>query len=236
MRPRLRITLATTVIVASTALSAGQQAPSGPAPQAGRFTAASAGVLVDVVVRDKKGPVMDLNAEDFTVTEDGKPQEVVSFERRMVADTASSGGTTTVSGATPAKPAARRRRLWRWPRPAVAGRPGPRIKAQAFLKNRRPDELTGVFAADQAPDYDDSHDERAEVDAAIEQAAQAVTTQTGKRAAASRHGWITSPGPPWPAPSRQATRPVGRDRAHGAGRRRTRGEGSAGSRRPSSQP
>jgi hypothetical protein len=47
---------------------------------------------VDVVVRDKKGPVMDLNAEDFAITEDGKPQEVVSFERRMVADTASSGG------------------------------------------------------------------------------------------------------------------------------------------------
>jgi hypothetical protein len=49
---------------------------------------------------------MDLNAEDFAITEDGKPQEVVSFERRMVADTASSGGTTTVSGPTPAKPAA----------------------------------------------------------------------------------------------------------------------------------
>ncbi len=129
MRPRLRITLATTVIVASTALSAGQQAPSGPASQAGRFTAASAGVLVDVVVRDKKGPVMDLNAEDFTITEDGKPQEVVSFERRMVADTASSGGTTTMTGAAPAKPAAADA-LDRCAclRPAVAGRPRPGLQ------------------------------------------------------------------------------------------------------------
>jgi hypothetical protein len=102
MRPRLRITLATAVIVAGTALSAGQQAPSAPASQPGRFTAASSGVLVDVIVRDKKGPVMDLNAEDFAITEDGKPQDVVSFERHMVADTASSGGTTTLSGAFPA--------------------------------------------------------------------------------------------------------------------------------------
>jgi len=87
MQRRLKVTLALAVITASTGLFARQQAPAAPASQAGRFTAASAGVLVDVVVRDKKGPVMDLNAEDFTITEDGKPQEVVSFDRRMVADT-----------------------------------------------------------------------------------------------------------------------------------------------------
>ena len=152
MQRRLKVTLALAVITASTGLFAGQQAPATPASQAGRFTAASAGVLVDVVVRDKKGPVMDLNAEDFTITEDGKPQEVVSFERRMVADTASSGGTTTVSGPTPAKPAASTPAIvaLAYDRLSPEGRGLAYKASQAFLKNRRPDELTGVFVVDQA--------------------------------------------------------------------------------------
>src|SRR6476646_7202348 len=152
MRPRLRIPLATAILVAGTVLSAGQQAPSAPAGQPGRFTAASSGVLVDVVVRDKKGPVTDLNAEDFTITEDGKPQDVVSFERHMVADTASSGGTTTVSGATPAKPAASTPAIvaLAYDRLTPEGRGNAYKASQAFLKNRRPDELTGVFVVDQA--------------------------------------------------------------------------------------
>jgi VWFA-related protein len=38
-------------------------------------------VLVDVTVRDHNGnPVRDLRREDFTVTEDNKPQQVLSFE------------------------------------------------------------------------------------------------------------------------------------------------------------
>jgi VWFA-related protein len=37
-------------------------------------------VRVDVIVTDNKGqPVLDLNADDFVVTEDGKPQKVESF-------------------------------------------------------------------------------------------------------------------------------------------------------------
>ena len=38
-------------------------------------------VLVNVTVRDKNGnPVRDLKREDFTVLEDNKPQQVVSFD------------------------------------------------------------------------------------------------------------------------------------------------------------
>jgi VWFA-related protein len=54
------------------------------APQRDRqsFTAATTAILVDVVVRDRKGhPVTDLSAADFEVTEDGLPQKVDSFAR-----------------------------------------------------------------------------------------------------------------------------------------------------------
>jgi hypothetical protein len=38
-------------------------------------------VLVNVTVRDRNGnPVRDLKREDFTVLEDNKPQQVVSFD------------------------------------------------------------------------------------------------------------------------------------------------------------
>jgi VWFA-related protein len=46
------------------------------------FTSAATAILVDVVVRDKKGrPVTDLSAADFQVAEDGVPQKVDSFTR-----------------------------------------------------------------------------------------------------------------------------------------------------------
>jgi len=42
---------------------------------------------VDVVITDKKGtPIRDLKQEDLTVTEDGVPQQIVSFEAVQVAD------------------------------------------------------------------------------------------------------------------------------------------------------
>jgi VWFA-related protein len=46
------------------------------------FTAATTAILVDVVVRDRKGrPVTDLSAADFEVAEDGLPQKVDTFAR-----------------------------------------------------------------------------------------------------------------------------------------------------------
>jgi len=39
----------------------------------------AAGILMDVTVLDKDGhPVTDLKSEDFELTEDGKPQQIVS--------------------------------------------------------------------------------------------------------------------------------------------------------------
>ena len=43
---------------------------------------ATSAVVVDVVARDKKGPVIDLTQADFEVYEDGKLQQIVTFERR----------------------------------------------------------------------------------------------------------------------------------------------------------
>jgi VWFA-related protein len=57
------------------------QSPS-PSPDRQAFTSTATAILVDVVVRDKKGhPVTDLTAADFTVAEDGVPQKVDSFTR-----------------------------------------------------------------------------------------------------------------------------------------------------------
>jgi VWFA-related protein len=51
-------------------------------PDSQSFTAATTAILVDVVVRDRKGrPVTDLSALDFEVMEDGLPQKVDSFAR-----------------------------------------------------------------------------------------------------------------------------------------------------------
>jgi VWFA-related protein len=46
------------------------------------YTSTTTAILVDVVVRDKKGrPVTDLSAADFDVAEDGVPQKVDTFTR-----------------------------------------------------------------------------------------------------------------------------------------------------------
>ena len=45
------------------------------------FRSTSELVLVNVTVRDRNGnPVRDLKREDFTVLEDNKPQQVISFD------------------------------------------------------------------------------------------------------------------------------------------------------------
>ncbi len=79
---------------AQEAIAAGQQTT--------RLRVTTAVVLVNVVVRDKKGnPVSNLKQEDFTVFEDGQKQQVLSFDFENVdaQQTAGAGG-PTVMGAT----------------------------------------------------------------------------------------------------------------------------------------
>src|SRR5260370_15749015 len=60
-------------------------------------------VLVNVVVRDKKGNlVRDLKKEDFTLLEDGKRQNVSTFDFENVDELATAGAAeATLSGAAP---------------------------------------------------------------------------------------------------------------------------------------
>ena len=70
----------------------GQASPAQKATDRPRFGVSTAAVLVDVVVRDKKGvPIAGLTADDFDVFEDGVRQTLISCD--------------AVAGVTPAMPA-----------------------------------------------------------------------------------------------------------------------------------
>lgn len=67
------------VLMTGAAQPAGQARPAQP-PQS--FNSTTTAILVDVVVRDRKGrPVTTLSAEDFEIAEDGVRQKVDSFTR-----------------------------------------------------------------------------------------------------------------------------------------------------------
>ena len=77
------------------------QAP--PAPEVPVFGTSTAAVVVDVVVRDKKGKlVRDLTAADFTVLEDGAPQAIESLR---VVDNAPAAEEAAAGPASCARPA-----------------------------------------------------------------------------------------------------------------------------------
>jgi len=82
-----------------------------PAPEVPVFGSSTAAVVVDVVVRDKKGKlVRDLTAADFTVLEDGAPQSVESvrvMDNGLATEQAAAAPVTpTAAGPPAAAPAA----------------------------------------------------------------------------------------------------------------------------------
>ncbi len=91
-----RTTLGVALLAAAT-LTTGQAGPRAQAPQTGADAPANGQaaspdqppvfrtginfVPVDVIVTDRDGnPVQDLTAEDFVITEDGKPQPIEAFK------------------------------------------------------------------------------------------------------------------------------------------------------------
>ena len=148
------------LLFANTLTLAAQQPPAASGsnqPQTARFGTATSGVVVDVVVRDKRGrPVTNLTATDFEILEDSVRQQVVAFEPytaadvpKTVADAAAEAG---VGGGKTGSP----RRLAEGP-PIIAlawDRLNPEARAIAHKAARRliqtkaPGELVGVFLTD----------------------------------------------------------------------------------------
>ena len=103
-----RIHACVVVVLLSIAVGlGGQQTTPPPAPV---FRSTVNLILVDVVVRDRKGAVVTgLTSDDFQLLEDGKPQQILTFafeqisgtarpiERASVLAGASAGGTVRVS-------------------------------------------------------------------------------------------------------------------------------------------
>jgi VWFA-related protein len=67
-----------------------------PAPQSPTVKATAEEVLLDVVVRDKKGrPITDLKPEELTVTDNGVPQTITGFRLVRGSEAVSQTGATT---------------------------------------------------------------------------------------------------------------------------------------------
>lgn len=108
MRAKLLTALLVVALSAGGVLS-GQQPPPQQPPQQPLFRSTVNLVLVDVVVRDKKGAIVTgLTRDDFQLVEDGKPQQILTFAFEEI------GGTTQpieraslLAGAAPNAAAAR---------------------------------------------------------------------------------------------------------------------------------
>lgn len=97
--------LALAIALAMSAFPAAQTQQRPPAPRAsGIVQSETTAILVDVVVRDKKGqPVTDLTTSDFELYEDGVPQEIGALTRYTSdADAAVATSTTTAPPPTTA--------------------------------------------------------------------------------------------------------------------------------------
>src|SRR3954463_2298162 len=79
--PKGRAAAFVVLLAALTQVRSSAQSPSRSAERQS-FASSATAILVDVVVRDKKGhPVTDLTAADFLVSEDSAPQKIDSFTR-----------------------------------------------------------------------------------------------------------------------------------------------------------
>ena len=83
------MTLALLMTMQGVAQQPATQRPATPQPAAGGSTVFKANanlVIVDVTAKDKSGkPIEGLKAEDFIITEDGKPQKIAVFEYQHIA-------------------------------------------------------------------------------------------------------------------------------------------------------
>jgi len=80
MRQRAAVAVALLIVLAASPLPSAQSGAAGPEPQS--YATSATAILVDVVVRDRRGrPVTDLAGPDFEIEEDGVAQHVDTFTR-----------------------------------------------------------------------------------------------------------------------------------------------------------
>jgi VWFA-related protein len=100
-RAKLGRMVTATLLAWSVAGNLTAQQPQAPAVSGARLKVSTEIVLVNVVARDKRGnPIRDLKKEDFTVYEDGRKQDIASFDFEKVDEMVMAGAAgQTVTGA-----------------------------------------------------------------------------------------------------------------------------------------
>src|SRR6266516_5675288 len=85
-RKRAKAGLSRSLLVIAIVLAGAVPRAQTPSPPRQVFRSGTELVLVNVVVRDKSGAVVrNLSRDDFTVTEDDKPQTITSFDFEQLA-------------------------------------------------------------------------------------------------------------------------------------------------------
>ena len=153
---------------------------------------------MDVVARDKKGPVIDLTQADFEVYEDGKLQQIATFERRApdalltrVGGEAATGVGTREAAMPPVVVALA------WDRLSPEGRVLANKAAQSFVSTRQGNELVGVFIVDQSLRTVEGYTtDEAKLKAAVERVAGTATMPSGRERDALRDSRVAHPSVP----------------------------------------
>ena len=92
------------LLITQLAVTAGQQVPGFP-ERVVKFQTTTQLVIVNVAVTAKDGdPIEGLKATDFTVTEDGKPQQIKVFEYQRLEDTAPAAALASRNAPSAAEP------------------------------------------------------------------------------------------------------------------------------------
>lgn len=154
------MTLRLVVCLLLTGVIGTAQQPSAPPsdqPSPARFGTATAGVVVDVVVRDGRGrPITDLTKGDFEVFEDGFAQAIVDFEPYAAADApiTAEDAATAAGLSSPGTPSARRLAqgppviALAWDRLSPEARTLAHRAAKRLVETKAPGELVGIFLTD----------------------------------------------------------------------------------------
>lgn len=201
-RPRTLVLLSCALTVAAIGLEA-----QPPAQTPARFETATSAVVVDVIARDKKGPVTDLTQADFEVFEDGTPQQVITFERRTpdALSTAVRGVPSVGSGGADGVPPPVVVAL-AWDRMTPEGRALAYKAAQTFVSQRQPSELVGVFIVDQGLRTVEGYTtDAARLQVAVDRVAGTATSQTAREANTTRTSRVSDPSVPVTAGAEFAT-------------------------------